>query len=122
MPMFEISCITEGKRLEKILTVLDGLVHNLQVRPVRNAQVKNGQIQAVAGAGRVYDILLKHIRDNKLAEINTREITDLMFANGKSKSAYGQPLVRLIDEKILKKGPIVSLEGRPPSRVYRVIG
>lgn len=121
MSMFEVSAIVEGKRLERLLVAMDGLVHNLQVRPVRNATVRGGEVKAITQTGTTYEMLLKHIRDRNLTEISTREMNDMVMARGLSKSAYTIPLARLQEEKILKKGPLTNIGGRA-ARVYKVIG
>ena len=64
--MFQLTMLVEDKKLAKAMKSLDGLVYDLKVLPVKNAQVKNGNVKQkhpAAGATDTVRALVKAAKD-----------------------------------------------------------
>lgn len=73
--MFRLALMVEDKNLAKVLKGLGGLVYDLQVLPVQNAEIKKGRIQSTGmTASAAVEAVVKAAAANGKLVISTAEV------------------------------------------------
>lgn len=102
--MFEIRILIEDNKLAKALHALDGLGNNLQVIPVRNAVIENGEVvesgEATTAIGFVREIITKYA-ENGRTEIDTNTAVKL---GEQSPSRFNAGAIRIAMQKCKAQG------------------
>ncbi len=81
--MFRIECFVDDKKLSQVLQVLQGLIlADPRIQPVANAHMERGTVKAKTD-GSIGELLLEHIKKNKLKEIRNRDVREFLRGMGR---------------------------------------
>lgn len=86
--MFRIECFCDDKKLAEVHVALVGLiVGNVVATPVVNV-VKTPKGVKAKGNGRLVDIVMDYIKENKIKEFGPSDIKPFVKSLGRAKSSY----------------------------------
>ena len=104
--MFDVRFLVEDKKLPKALYAIDGLVHNLAVIPVRDAEVSNGEVRSTAKPGGPVAALIAAMTEiPKGTIIKSPELEDAVVAAGGRKASLSYFVKKLKEAKVLRAAP-----------------
>ena len=102
--MFNIKqAFIDDKNVPKVMWLLDGLVHDLLIIPVRGAQIKSGKVkstQAIPG-GSLADQVANHLIASKIDALGPGALKNVIVEVGGSPGSYGHVLKALRKAKLV---------------------
>ena len=102
--MFNIrQAFIDDKNVPKVMWLLDGLVHDLLIVPVRGAQVKNGKVkstQPVPGATLVTQVM-NRLLERGVGALDRGALKNVIVEVGGKAGSYGYVLKALRKAKLL---------------------
>lgn len=114
MRLFHFEFMCDEKHLADVQWALAGKVSNLEVKPVKNAEMTKEGIKANGGALTIKEVVWNHIIKHKMIEVTSMQIRDVLKFNGfNPSSTHGAAINPLINDGFLKYG----VKG---SGIYRV--
>ena len=102
--MFHLSGMVKDKHLSKVMLALDGLMYDLKVQPVRNAEVKSGKVgekHSAKGAVDAVRSLIKEAANAGKLVITRAELGASMVKTGYRVHNTNQALVPLLEKGIV---------------------
>ncbi len=103
--MFRIEIFVDDRKLSYVLWALAG--HCIEIKPpqpVANAQVKNGKVAARVPSGDRVEMLMQHLRENKIKEMKGPSvIREFCVSTGLSNSSYSNVLDKALKAKLLRR-------------------
>lgn len=101
--MIRIEAFVDDKKLAQVLHLMDGLVLNLKVQPVRNAAVKNGHVVGAGQPTSAKEVVLFVAKKGKGAGFMTKEAQDYGKNAGIPASSIYSAIHKLLKDGLLKR-------------------
>lgn len=105
MKLFRLSCMIDEKQLANVMWALAGNCANLEVNPIKNAEMTREGVKERDGSRTIKETVWNHIVKHRMTEISSAQITDVLLLNGFNKnSTHGAAINPLIKDGFLKYG------------------
>lgn len=123
--MFDIHFLVEDHKLASALTALDGMVLNLEVRPVKHAEAaKNGKVHSTAPLqkGDLGPATHAHLAAGGITHPEPQQIRGAVIAVGGSPKSYSSVITSMVANGLMKRSKLNKSPGQGSRFSYELLG